>query len=738
VFHSSLVLAALLAAAGPPLVVSDDAGAAISAAHVDFVDARGNRDPETTDAAGRALPRDGFEAVAAVVDKPGFVRARIDLAGNLRRVVLERALPTIGRVTVATGTAENLHQLPLAASVLDRTTIALAPAASSDRVLRNLPGFDRARSNSGFTNYGQLRASFTGAGNDRGVVLVDGIPAQDAFGGQIDWQAYPGDEIERAELLRGAGSALYGSGGVGGVLNIATFAPRTGAGVTPDGGITVGAGSNDYADDAFRYRAAIGPTVGASLSAVSTGLAYRDLAPGYSSPIDHVAVSRSGVVAPRLRYDDGKTTLEGAGIFASDHQDEGRPNYTFDRALRQESGAIGRRIGDGLARFTYYNRDTTVHNLSDLFPTKPGALRYVQDVPTNENGFFGTYAQSAGPAQLELRVDQRRVVGSSVQNGPTGRLQASGMGTELEQGIALQATVTHKRFEGLVGVRADRLRYDDLALVNVTASPKPSAKAQTVPGHDDGAISPRAALRYDIGSRLAVRIASGGGFRGPYLNELVRGFNIGAVVEAPNPELVPERSTTSSGGLDYLIGTGRLSFDVIQTRVNDAIAFVTQRKNLMVRENLDRTQTDGETLTYAQPLGTCTRLRFAGTTQNARVTSGPPGTVGKALSYVPSRVVSVGIDAAERGPFAFSVDGSYVGQTYADDIQQQPLGAALLFGATVRARTASGTTFTIVADNITNAPYLSSIDRYGPPLTVGVRVALPLGQAMQRSSTCSI
>ena len=60
-------------------------------------------------------------------------------------------------------------------------------------------------SNSAFTNYGQLRASFSGAGNDRGLVLVDGIPAQDGFGGQIDWQAYPPNDIQFAELLRGAG-----------------------------------------------------------------------------------------------------------------------------------------------------------------------------------------------------------------------------------------------------------------------------------------------------------------------------------------------------------------------------------------------------------------------------------------------------------------------------------------------------------------------------------------------------
>ena len=620
----AFTLAALLAAVASPLIVVDDAGAPVSGAHVEFIDANGNRDAETTDGSGRAAPKDSFAAISAVVEKPGFAPARVGLSSPSRRVILERALPTIGRVSVATRTAQNLHQLPFAASVLDRTTIALVPASSSDRVLRSLVGFDRARSNSAFTNYGQLRVSFAGSGNDRGIVLVDGIPAQDGFGGQVDWQAYPADEIERAELLRGAGSALYGSGGVGGVLDISTFAPRTGYGVTPDGRATVSTGTNDYADNALEYRTALGSKIGASLSAVSTRLAYRDLAPGYSSPIDSVATSTSGVVHPRLRYDDGTTTLEGGAIFASDDQFEGRPNYTFDRALRQESGAIGRRFGTGFAHFTYYNRDTTVHNIDDLSRPNPARCATCKTYRPMRTGFGHVlearrYRAVRGARRSTSRRRQQRA------NGPTGKLQASGTGTELSQGLAVQATVTDKRFEGLVGARADRLRYDDLALVTVTSPPKPKITAATVPGYDDGAISPRVALRYSIGSRLAVRAASGGGFRGPYLNELVRGFNVGQIVEKPNPDLVPERSVTSSAGLDYLIGSGRLAFDVIQTTVNDAIAFATVAPNVMERENFDRTQTNGTTLSYQQPLGACARVRFGATSQYSRVTSGPPG-----------------------------------------------------------------------------------------------------------------
>jgi outer membrane receptor protein involved in Fe transport len=717
-----------------PLVVVDDNGKAVGGARVDFTGRSGQHDVETSDSAGRASARDGVDPVSADISKAGFENAHVVLRGSPARVVLDRTLPVVGSVSVATGSRQDVHESPLATSLLDRTAIALSPATSADRLLRYLPGSDRTRSNSAFTNYGQLRASFSGAGNDRGVVLVDGIPAQDGFGGQIDWQAYPPDVIERAELLRGAGAALYGSGAVGGVLDIGTYQPRPGADAA-DGRVTLSTGSDASADESLVVRTPLGPRLGASFATTVDRLEYRDLPPGYASPIDRPATGESASTSAKLRYDANGTIVDGGAIVSSDHQAEGRTNYTFDRTFRQENITVSHSIGNAVAKAGFYARDATVYNLDDLAPANPGALRYVQHVPTHEDGFFATLLDAPGPIEYEARVDQRRVDGKSDQYGPTGALQADGTGVQLAQGIALQATYRTRRFEALAGARADRLRYDDLTLTqSVAATPAPFLATTSVAGHDEGAISPRVALRYDASDRLAVRISSGGGFRGPYLNELVRGFNIGKVVQAPNPLLVPERSRTDDAGLDYLIGRGRIALDIVQTRVNDAIAFVTLSPTLAKRENIDRTQTNGETLTYAQPLGTCTRVRVSGTAQNARVASGPPGSVGKTPQFVPQASADVGVDALGRGSFSYSVDAAYVGQTFADDLDTEPLGTAILVGATVRATTASGTSFSLVADNLTDATYLTSVDRYGPPLIVQLRVGIPIGPANHSST----
>lgn len=60
-----------------------------------------------------------------------------------------------------------------------------------------------------------------GAGS-RVAMLVDGAPAISFDNGTIYWEALPVDDIERIEILKGPGSALYGSSAMGGVVNIIT------------------------------------------------------------------------------------------------------------------------------------------------------------------------------------------------------------------------------------------------------------------------------------------------------------------------------------------------------------------------------------------------------------------------------------------------------------------------------------------------------------------------------------
>jgi outer membrane receptor for ferrienterochelin and colicins len=58
--------------------------------------------------------------------------------------------------------------------------------------------------------------------NSRVLMLVDGVPMNQGDRGGINWDLLPIDQIERVDILKGAGSSLYGSAALGGVVNLTT------------------------------------------------------------------------------------------------------------------------------------------------------------------------------------------------------------------------------------------------------------------------------------------------------------------------------------------------------------------------------------------------------------------------------------------------------------------------------------------------------------------------------------
>ena len=708
-----LVLAVTLIAASPQaLTVVDETGKPIAGASI------------------ASVPGDRIR-----ISAPGY-ETRIVIAGpDVHTIVLQRALPVIASVRVATGSPQTLHSLPVAASALDRAGISSSAAFTSDALLRVLPGFDRTRSNSMFSNYGLLRVSFAGAGNDRGLVLVDGVPAQDGFGGQVDWAAYPPQGLQRVELLLGAGSALYGAGAAGGVLDLQTLAPPSTRGALPGGDLSFITGTHGYSQQASSVRAWIAPHLSAAVSLQQQRMQYWDLPPAYQSPIDRVAQSDTSTASLRLRYEAGnRDAFEFGERGAWDDQFEGRPNYTFTRRLAQTDARYTHSTAQALVQAAVFSRTAFIVNLADQYPLKPGALRYVQDVPTNEDGVSASWIAAGGPSTFELRADARHIRGETRQFGANDAFQNSGGGSQNLYGFSAQETWRGARYQVVAGARFDTVRSYDQQLVSTANG---AQVVQTPPARFDAAISPRVALRYDLSRTLALRASSGAGIRPPFLNELVRGYFIGAVSYQPNPLLVPERSRTNSAGIDYAGTSARLAVDVFDTVVNDAIMFRTIDSTHQQRSNVAQTQTDGYTISYTQGLGLCSRASAAFTDQYARVSSGPAPIIAKRLQYVPNQSASIAYTTIAGG-VQIGTTLAYLGQTYADDRNVQPLGAALVAGASVRIPLSGDAEMQIAGDNLTGARYLSSIDRYGTPPMVSIGVSLPLGPGnnQQRRLRC--
>jgi iron complex outermembrane recepter protein len=625
--------------------------------------------------------------------------------------------PIIASVRVATGSSESLHSLPVAASLLTMQQIDALAGQTGDEALRYLPGFDRTRSNSSFTNYGQMRVSFSGAGTDRGLVLADGLPAQDGFGGQIDWTAYPSADLVGAELLRGPGSALYGSGAIGGVLALQTFSPAA----PPQTSFSISAGSHDDASVYARASVALNGKLATSFSYAQAQLSYDDLAPGYQAPDDQPALSQTSMASFGVRYAASPSTSITYGYRGAwDDQQEGRPNYEFWRNVSQNAVAFAQNSLRSSFTLRTYERNAFVTNIADMYPSKPGTLLYTQYVPSHETGAFADWTAGTDDATFAARAYARFVGGVADQYAADGVLSSAGSGTQTLDGLALQETLRGPNAELVAGLSGDSVFLANESIQKGTTVTPVAART-------DRALTPRAAARYDITKHLAVRLSAGDGFRAPYLNELLRGYQIGATKYLPNPLLVPERSSSLTGGLDWALQKTHVAVDYIHTFVNDAIDFVTIAPNVQIRSNISHTQTSSFTADAFRAISRCTSVDVFATYNNARITDGPAADIGKYLPYVPLASVTASTNS-QVGATLVGVSASYLGMTYADDLNQQPLGTATTLGAHAAFPLRSGAQLVLNADNITDARYLSSVDRYAPPQVISLTFRTPLSQ----------
>jgi len=118
--------------------------------------------------------------------------------------------------------------VPQSLSIITAADIAVSPYDNVEDIIRSIPGLYNFRHSGLHTNGIVSPIDMRGVGKNRVLMLVDGVPQNDNFNNSIAWVAWghiPKEAIERIEILRGPLSSLYGSEGLGGVINIITKNP---------------------------------------------------------------------------------------------------------------------------------------------------------------------------------------------------------------------------------------------------------------------------------------------------------------------------------------------------------------------------------------------------------------------------------------------------------------------------------------------------------------------------------
>lgn len=192
-----------------------------------FVD--GTNIGTTTDETGHYmlidLPEGKYTLVARAL---GYREAKqeVTITGNKTLEVnfeLQEELMSIDEVVVTgTKTFKRQTETPVIVNVIDRRTIDAVQACNISEGLRFQPGL-RVETDCQTCNYSQLRMNGLAGGYSQ--ILINGRPVFSPLIGLYGMEQIPSNMVERIEVVRGGGSALYGSSAIGGTVNIITRMP---------------------------------------------------------------------------------------------------------------------------------------------------------------------------------------------------------------------------------------------------------------------------------------------------------------------------------------------------------------------------------------------------------------------------------------------------------------------------------------------------------------------------------
>ncbi len=201
--------------------------------------------------------------VLIVLPRPGSAAAQTP---DLTQKSLEDLMNI--QVTSVSRKEQKTSQAAAAIFVISREDISRSGALNIPDLLRMVPGVDVAQINA--SNWAISVRGFNGEFSNKLLVVVDGRTVYTPMFAGVFWNAQnvPLDSIERIEIIRGPGAAIWGSNAVNGVINIITRSAENSqggqvsgdagnAGIGPStisyGGKAQGIGAYRVYGEGFRY-----------------------------------------------------------------------------------------------------------------------------------------------------------------------------------------------------------------------------------------------------------------------------------------------------------------------------------------------------------------------------------------------------------------------------------------------------------------------------------------------------
>jgi outer membrane receptor protein involved in Fe transport len=589
------------------------------------------------------------------------------------------------------------------------------------------------------------------SGAGRTLVALDGVPLNDPFGGWVIWSQVPTESLSGLDIVRGSGAGPYGAGALTGVIQLR----ERGAGAALDASIAERGGARLGASGAMD----LGPArlVASGLYETSDGYVpvRGPLAGAADQPLDLEV--RAAALRADLPLGDAALSLRAAAFDEERGSGVENSRASASGSVVSATAALQPRADRPGWRLQAWRRES---DLSNTFV----AVAADRSSATSASSQDETPAVGWGANAALRRIIVSGFARVEWELGADARFNE---GETRERFRNLGAGFTRSRVAGgensVAGVYAEGswrsgpwlaaggLRWDAWSnsegrrLERDLATGLPTLD-EADPDRSGEVVSARLAVRREVGSGQALRLAAYSGFRPATLNELHRPFRVGNDITEANAALEPERLTGVEAGWAWTGDRAALTATAFRNRIEDAIVNVTIGEGpgtfpragfvpaggvLRQRMNAGTIEATGLEVDGRLDLTPTLSVRAALSATDARIDGGAsaPQLTGLRPAQAPIWSATAGLDWRPIDRLALAADLRWESRRFDDDLNSRVLDAAAVVDLRADWALTESTTVWLAASNLFDAAVEvaetgDGVAGFGPPRTVSLGVRL--------------
>ena len=490
-------------------------------------------------------------------------------------------------VITASKRSQLLTEVPVSVSLVSSASMERRNIISLDDALRYVPG----------VNFVQDQVNIRGSsGYARGIgsrvlLLIDGIPMLTGDTGEAVWEAIPVSEIDHVEVVKGAGSSLYGSSALGGVIDVITKnnVDVNSTSVKVYGGFYQQPTYKEWqwsAKERFFQGASIthSQPIGLGDFGVTASLSYKK-DDGY---IQNDFFRRLNLFVKTAGNLGENRSLKIFGDVFNQYSGNFLYWQDINHALQPVSTSLGQWVNSTRANLSGIYTDVVSSRFLYIVRGSYYFNHWYDNLGNSPSGISDTSTSHTGYLELQgtCNMDPSTVLVFGV-DGQVDYINSNSFTNKSSNSGAVyfQAERKFDRLHATVGARYDYEKIEGKSPFNQ--------------------FNPKAGLVFDLGSGASLRGSIGTGFRAPSVAETYASIQSGGLSIIPNPLLLPERSVSEEIGGRMPVGYfGLIDAAVFQSDYWNMIEPQFNNTGQVTFQNVTRARVQGYEIDASTDAGT--------------------------------------------------------------------------------------------------------------------------------------